>query len=59
MQRLNGEVLKALAAKEVQEAFAKQGMEPASSSPEQLEDFMAQEIPRWKRAVQASGAKVE
>lgn len=59
LQRLNHEVLKALATKEVKDVFAKQGMEPAGSSPEQLEAIMAADIPKWTRAVQASGAKVE
>jgi tripartite-type tricarboxylate transporter receptor subunit TctC len=58
-QRLNSEVQKALAAREVREAFAAQGMEPVGSTPEQLVALMAEDIPKWTRAVQASGAKVD
>ena len=58
-QRLNAEVQKALATREVREAFANQGMEPAGSTPEQLAALMAEDIPKWMRAVQASGAKVD
>ncbi len=59
MRRLNAEVQKALASREVQDAFAKQGMEPAGSSPEQLAALVAEEIPKWSRAVKASGAKID
>jgi tripartite-type tricarboxylate transporter receptor subunit TctC len=59
LQRLNHEVLKALATKEVKDVFAKQGMEPAGGSPEQLAALMAVDIPKWTRAVQASGAKID
>jgi len=59
LQHLNAEVQKALATKEVKDAFANQGMEPAGSTPEQLVALMAEDIPKWTRAVQASGAKVD
>ena len=59
LQRLNAETQKALATKEVKDAFANQGMEPAGSSPEQLAALMAEDIPKWTRAVQASGAKAD
>lgn len=59
LRRLNAEVQKALATKEVKDAFAHQGMEPAGSTPEQLVALMAEDIPKWTRAVQASGAKVD
>jgi tripartite-type tricarboxylate transporter receptor subunit TctC len=59
LQRLNAEVQKALATREVKDAFANQGMEPAGSTPEQLVALMAEDIPKWTRAVQASGAKVD
>ena len=59
LQRLNAETLKALATREVKEAFAAQGMEPSGSTSEQLAAFMAQELPKWTQAVQASGAKAD
>ena len=58
-QRLNAEVQKALATREVKEAFAAQGMEPVGSTTDQLVALMAEDIPKWTRAVQASGAKVD
>jgi tripartite-type tricarboxylate transporter receptor subunit TctC len=59
LARLNAEVQKALATREVKEVFAAQGMEPAGSTPEQLAAIMAEDIPKWTRAVQASGAKID
>ena len=59
LQRLNAEVQKALATREVRDAFAKQGMEPAGSSPEQLAAIVTADIAKWSRAVKASGAKID
>ena len=59
LQRLNAEVQKALATREVRDAFANQGMEPAGSTPEQLAALMAEDIPEWTRAVKLSGAKAD
>ena len=59
LHRLNAEVQKALAARDVKDAFDKQGMEPAGSSPEQLTTLMTEDIAKWARAVKISGAKID
>jgi tripartite-type tricarboxylate transporter receptor subunit TctC len=59
LQHLNAEVQKALATKEVKDAFANQGMEPTGSTPEQLAALMAEEILKWTLAVKLSGAKAD
>ncbi|MCC6472680.1 MAG: tripartite tricarboxylate transporter substrate binding protein, partial [Burkholderiales bacterium] len=59
LQRLNAEVVKSLASREVRDAFSKQGMEPSGSTPEELAALVAAEIPKWTRAVKQSGAKID
>ena len=59
IRQLNGEVLKALATKEVRDTLANQGIAPAGSTPQQFSAFIAEEIAKWSRAIKASGAKVD
>jgi tripartite-type tricarboxylate transporter receptor subunit TctC len=57
--RLNAEVQKALATKEVQNSLTAQGFEPAGSSPEQFSTLIVSESARWSRAIRASGATLD
>jgi tripartite-type tricarboxylate transporter receptor subunit TctC len=57
--KLNAEINKALATKEVREYFIAQGAEPMPMSPEEFGAFMKAELAKWTRAVKDSGAKVE
>ena len=59
ISQLNGEVLKALASKDIRDILANQGVEPAGNTPQQFSDFIGEEIGRWSRAIKASGAKVD
>jgi tripartite-type tricarboxylate transporter receptor subunit TctC len=59
VKRLNLELVKALQTKEVRDGLSNQGLQPASSSPEEFTAFIAAESARWSRAVKASGAKVD
>lgn len=54
LARLHGELQGVLAAPDVREALARQGAEPASSSPEQFAAYIAAELARWARVVKAA-----
>ncbi len=57
VRRLNSEVLKALAASDVQERITKLGLEPAGGTPEQFAALIDEENARWPRIVKAAGLK--
>ena len=57
--RLNRELREILAAPDVQAAFQTQGMDPATSSPEEFRRLVAQDAERWARLVKAQGIKPE
>lgn len=56
---LNAEIGKALLVPAVQERFAALAITPAGQTPEQFGDFIKAEIPKWRKAVQDSGAVSE
>jgi tripartite-type tricarboxylate transporter receptor subunit TctC len=57
VQRLNAEIVKALKQPDVRARLSDQlAMEIVGSTPEELHDFMAKEIPRWAELVKKSGA---
>jgi len=57
VQRLNAEIVKALKEPDVKARLSDQlAMEIVGSTPEELRDFMAREIPRWAELVKKSGA---
>lgn len=57
VQRLNAEIVKALHQPDVQSKLSGQlAMELVGSTPEELRDHMAKEIPRWAELVKKSGA---
>lgn len=55
IERLNAEVVKAVAAPDVQKRFADLGVEGRSSTPEQLREFYASEAKRWTQVVERAG----
>jgi tripartite-type tricarboxylate transporter receptor subunit TctC len=57
--RLNAEVVKALATKEVQDSLTAQGFEPNGSTPEQFSTLIVSESAKWSRAIKASGVKLD
>ena len=59
ISRLNSEVNRALATKEVRERLASEGGETLGGSPAQFAAFLAAEHAKWGRIVRESGAKVE
>jgi tripartite-type tricarboxylate transporter receptor subunit TctC len=55
VQRLHQEVLKALAAPDVQKRFADLGVEPRAMTPAEMDKFYASEAQRWARVVETAG----
>jgi len=59
VQQLSVEVNRAMNLPEVREKLAAVAFEAVTATPEQFSAFIAAEIPRWARLVQASGAKLD
>ena len=59
VQRLSTEVNRVMNLPEVREKLLAVAVEPTTATPEQFSAFIAAEIPRWARLVQASGAKLD
>jgi tripartite-type tricarboxylate transporter receptor subunit TctC len=58
VQRLNAEILKAMAAPRAKEAIEAAGYQIVGSTPAQLDAFVKSEIVRWGKVVKDSGAKL-
>lgn len=59
VQRLSAALRAALATREVEENFARQGATAAPSSPQELGTLIAEETRRWAAVVKDAGIKVE
>ena len=59
VERLNTEIVKALASAEVRDKLALQGAEPLGSTPEQYGDYIRKELERWAGVVKATGVTLE
>ena len=59
VDRLNSETRKALASSTVREQFTGQGLEPATSSPQDFATYLRSEVAKWGKVVKASGATPE
>lgn len=59
VKRLNTELLKVLAAPDVQQKLEAQGAVPAGSTPEQFAAFMRAEYQRWGPVVQKANVKID
>jgi tripartite-type tricarboxylate transporter receptor subunit TctC len=59
VQKLSGTLRAALASKDVEETFAKQGATLAPSTPAELSRQIADEVKRWAGVVREAGIKVE
>jgi tripartite-type tricarboxylate transporter receptor subunit TctC len=57
--RLNRELKEILAAPEVRAAFESQGMDPATSTPEEFRRLVEQDAQRWARLIQVQKIKAE
>jgi tripartite-type tricarboxylate transporter receptor subunit TctC len=59
VQKLSAALRAAIASREVEENFAKQGATPAPGSPQELAALIAEETRRWAAVVKDAGIKVE
>ena len=59
VNRLNAEVLKALASGDVKAKLAAQGADPLGSTPAEYGAYIKSEIERWTRVVKLTGASLE
>jgi tripartite-type tricarboxylate transporter receptor subunit TctC len=59
VERLHAETVKVLRLPEIRDSFTKQGAEPVGSTPEQFGAIVKAEIEKWRKVVQATGAKVD
>ena len=59
VQRLQTEVAAILKQPDVQERFAKLGVDPSGMAPQQLAEFQAAEIAKWAKVVKAANVKVD
>ena len=59
LERLNGELAKAMRVREFAEQFEKRALVAQSYSLEESRQFFGREADRWGRAVKASGAKID
>lgn len=59
INRLNEATRAALASKDVEEGFTKQGATPTPSTPEELRAQIAEEVKRWAGVVRDAGIKLE
>jgi tripartite-type tricarboxylate transporter receptor subunit TctC len=53
--KINAELQKAIAAPDVQEVFAKQGVETLSGSPEDFQKFFQDQMNKWSKVVKDTG----
>ncbi len=59
IDKLNAEAKRIYHLPDVQERLAKIGLDPITSSPEELAQFQKSEIAKWVKVVKESGAKVD
>jgi tripartite-type tricarboxylate transporter receptor subunit TctC len=57
VDRLNAAARDAVASADVRRTFDTQGVEPASSTPEEFRAFLAAEIAKWAKVVRAAGLR--
>jgi len=57
--RLNSEIVKGLAAPEINQRFVANGGEPAPSTPDELRRYMIEESARWAKTIKVAGIRID
>ena len=57
--RLNGEIVRILRQPDLREKFLVQGVELVPTTPEEFGAFIKQDIAKWAKVIQLSGARAE
>jgi tripartite-type tricarboxylate transporter receptor subunit TctC len=57
--KLNAEIARALASRDVADRLVTQGHEPHPSTPEQMRDYTQRELERWGKIIKTAGIKLE
>lgn len=59
VDRLNAEVRKIIAHREMEKTLQANGIDPAGGTPEQLHDYLRRELEQWRKVITSAGIKVE
>jgi len=59
VERLNADIVKVLAMRDLRERLESLGAELAGGTPQDFADYIAREIPKWAKVVKESGARAE
>jgi tripartite-type tricarboxylate transporter receptor subunit TctC len=59
VDRLNADIKRALASKDVQDKFKTAGIDPEWSSTADFTALVVREVPKWRKVIQQAGAKVD
>jgi tripartite-type tricarboxylate transporter receptor subunit TctC len=59
VDRLNGEVMKIIRSKDMEERMRSDGVGPAGGTPEALQDQIRRELVMWRTVVHAAGIKIQ
>ncbi len=59
IDRLNAELVRIMHAPDLQERFAATGTEPRTSTPEELGDYIRQEMAKWGKVVREAGLRAD
>ena len=59
VRKLNAAIIEAVNSPIVREQYSRHGVDPMTTTPEEMRQFLRSEIDKWARVVKASGARVE
>ena len=59
MHKLNAGIVRGVASPDLAERYAAMGLEPRSSTPQEMQEYTRSEIAKWAPVVRAGGAKAE